>query len=726
MATIVLTAVGGAIGGPIGGLIGAYVGSQIDAEIFKSPAREGPQIKELNVQTSSYGSSIPAVFGAMRVAGSVIWSTDLIENRNKKSGGKGKPATVDYTYSISMAVALSSRPIARIGRIWADGNLLRGAAGDFKVPTEFRVYTGHEDQSADALIASAEGMQNAPAFRGIAYAMFEGLQLGDFGNRIPSLTFEVFERDAPVPISDIASASSGGLIVSTSNETVQGYALEGGDGRAGLSALLSAIPLSLRSNNNHLELNDFWQLSDNAKHAETAAQLDNARYVPPEQYRLHKGKTPISLSVRHYDPAREYQIGVQRSSRADTGRQSGQIDLPATLNANAARRLADLQLLQIQRTQRGWRGHAIIGDNAFKAGDWITAGKSSEIWQITEIEHLGLVSRISAQQAIISNPGDFALAESGRSLSSDDIVIGATQMIVMDLPALSAADPQRSQIAVAAAGLNKAWRSAALFAGTEGSLTAIGITAPAAIIGTAENIVPVHSPWLPDNQNALVIKLLHDDMQLPAGSGSPFSIDAPYIWLAGEVIRYGLAEYLGAARYRISRLIRGCNGSEGKVDNHQIGDKFVLLEADTLRLLDDVSVAADSNLQVEAVGVGDDIPSLASVKVEGLAIKPLPPVHGRARITALNEIILNWVRRVRVDFGWQDGVEQPLIEDTELYSVEIWNGLQLLDTIIADRSELIIPASTIAAWGIASSNDLRFNIKQIGKFAQSNDLIILF
>ena len=32
---------------------------------------------------------------------------------------------------------------------------------------------------------------NAPAYRGTAYAVFDGLQLKDFGNRIPNLTFEV-------------------------------------------------------------------------------------------------------------------------------------------------------------------------------------------------------------------------------------------------------------------------------------------------------------------------------------------------------------------------------------------------------------------------------------------------------------------------------------------------------------------------------------------------------
>jgi hypothetical protein len=150
MATLVLTVVGNVLGGPIGGAIGAAIGQQIDrAVIGGGKAREGPRLKEFDVQTSSYGSAIPAVFGAMRIAGTVIWATDLIERKSKSGGGKGRPSTINYTYSVNMAVALSSRPLSRIGRIWADGNLLRGAAGDFKVQTGFRFYSGNGDQGAD-------------------------------------------------------------------------------------------------------------------------------------------------------------------------------------------------------------------------------------------------------------------------------------------------------------------------------------------------------------------------------------------------------------------------------------------------------------------------------------------------------------------------------------------------------------------------------------------------
>ena len=129
MATLVLTAVGTAVGGPIGGAIGAILGQRADAEIFKPKGRQGPRLGELAVQTSSYGTAIPQLFGSMRVAGTVIWATDLKEDRTSAGGGKGRPKTTNYSYSASFAVALSGRAIGGVSRIWADGKLLRGAGG---------------------------------------------------------------------------------------------------------------------------------------------------------------------------------------------------------------------------------------------------------------------------------------------------------------------------------------------------------------------------------------------------------------------------------------------------------------------------------------------------------------------------------------------------------------------------------------------------------------------
>ena len=137
-----------------------------------------------------------------------------------------------WSYSVSLAVALSSRPVARVGRIWADGKLLRGADGDFNVSTQFRFYPGTEDQEPDSFIASNEGLEKTPAYRGLALAVFEDLELAEFGNRIPFLTFEIFADEGPIIASDILRDASKGLVDCSAMHQLSGYGvrplLEGG------------------------------------------------------------------------------------------------------------------------------------------------------------------------------------------------------------------------------------------------------------------------------------------------------------------------------------------------------------------------------------------------------------------------------------------------------------------------------------------------------------------
>nr|MBX2806274.1 glycoside hydrolase/phage tail family protein [Hyphomicrobiales bacterium] len=83
-------------------------------------------------------------------------------------------------------IALCEGEVTRLGRIWADGDEI--TLTDYT----FRFYRGTQTQTPDSLIEAKVGAGHAPAYRGIAYIVFERLPLENFGNRIPQLNFEVF------------------------------------------------------------------------------------------------------------------------------------------------------------------------------------------------------------------------------------------------------------------------------------------------------------------------------------------------------------------------------------------------------------------------------------------------------------------------------------------------------------------------------------------------------
>ncbi len=204
MATLVLqyagSALGNAVGGPLGALVGraagAIAGQFIDQALFGGKAKRvsGPRLQDLHVQGSSEGTPIPQVFGRVRLAGQLIWATrfdEVASTRTEKAGGKGAPSAgktqvTEFSYFANFAVGLCEGEISRIGRVWADGKEI-----DIS-PFTHRVYTGAEDQVPDSLIEAKQGAGNAPAYRGLAYVVFEALPLAKFGNRLPQLSFEVF------------------------------------------------------------------------------------------------------------------------------------------------------------------------------------------------------------------------------------------------------------------------------------------------------------------------------------------------------------------------------------------------------------------------------------------------------------------------------------------------------------------------------------------------------
>nr|MBA2467041.1 hypothetical protein [Sphingomonas sp.] len=341
MATLVLTAVGTALGGPLGGAIGTLIGQSFDQQLFGSASR-GPRLGDLTVQTSTYGTQIPRIYGSMRVAGSVIWATELEESETQ-TGAKGQPAMTVYSYSVSFAVALSSRPKGSIKRIWADGKLLRGAAGDLKVTTEFRFHEGGEDQEVDPLIGSVEGISQAPAYRGLATAVFENLELAEFGNRIPFLTFE-FEADAfAPPLSAILSDASEAQIDSDSATPIDGYAAYGASIKAAVEPLVRHFGLELFDDGSRLRpataAAPIQVRDDDLGNSAGAERADRM-----ERDQAPSRALPATLTLAYYEASRDYQTAQVRAAISEFNGTHEDSQIAAVLSADFARALVETEL----------------------------------------------------------------------------------------------------------------------------------------------------------------------------------------------------------------------------------------------------------------------------------------------------------------------------------------------------------------------------------------------
>lgn len=216
LGTFVFPGVGTALGFALGSLVGGIAGRLLFP--IDQPGIEGPRLNDLQVQSATYGIGIPLVYGTARMAGNIIWAQDIKETAHESGGGgkggafaKGGPSVTTYTYSITLAIGLCRGPITGVRRIWANNELLFDFSQPAAVPenalkaelselnndNEFlqsrtRLYRGTETQLPDHAIQAIEGAANTPAYRGLAYMVFENLQLTtEFHNVPPNLEFEV-------------------------------------------------------------------------------------------------------------------------------------------------------------------------------------------------------------------------------------------------------------------------------------------------------------------------------------------------------------------------------------------------------------------------------------------------------------------------------------------------------------------------------------------------------
>ncbi len=152
--------------------------------------------------------------------------------------------------------------------------------------------------------------------------------------------------------------------------------------------------------------------------------------------------------------------------------------------------------------------------------------------------------------------------------------------------------------------------------------------------------------------------------------------------IGDELVQFQNAELIGERTYRLSRLLRGRQGTEWAVGSHSAGDRFILLSP----ALYGTAIANNligRQLFYKGVSVGNSLGNTDEVTFTytGRNLKPFAPVHVKGVRDGSGNLSISWIRRSRVDAEWRDGVGIPLGEESELYEVEILDGSTVVRTI---------------------------------------------
>lgn len=291
----------------------------------------------------------------------------------------------------------------------------------------------------------------------------------------------------------------------------------------------------------------------------------------------------------------------------------------------------------------------------------------------------------------------------------------------LDIPLLTDLDEGANPVIYAAAAPYGAgtWPGAVLFRNQSGEYSdevAAVDSASAVTWGTASTALPDGRATLWDRLSAVSVVLQTGSLTGCTAADLDADPTRNLARWGNELVQFATATLTAPNTYLLSTLKRGRRGTEWACTGHLANEVFVLLDHAVVvaRPLSEVgteqSYKAVTNGRTEAGAF-----PLTLDPFSGASKKPYAPCHLRAAKNAgTGDWTLNWVRRTRIGGAWTGGTPIPLGETTELYKVEIMDGVTVKRTIsgLTTPTATYTDAQQVTDWG-ATQASISWRVRQI-------------
>lgn len=770
------TSAGQIVGGVVGAVVGFYMGGPMGAYqgfaigytlggIADPPAQatvDGPRLDDLRVMTSSYGDTIPLVYGPQsRTSGVMIWSTDLIEEEVDEEGGKGGGGggSTSYTYHMSLAVLISGRPGKSVSRIWGNGKLIFDIAnadgspaippvsqvngqvitknmGTHTVFEELHFWPGSTTQVPDPWIEANEGAGQVPDYSGMTYVVIKDIQLADFGNRPPNLEFE-FKADDVISVGAIAlditnRCGLGPVSAAHLTDQVRGYAISGSSNGAGaLAPLAMAYHFDVAEHAGQIRcIKRGRSMKGTIPIGQLGGRDPSGTPIEPINFSTQSAVgLPREITVQFADVDLDYQPNAQRAFRDRGDVQANEaVQVPLALTADEGRKIADRLLWSPWTARRG----ATTSTN----DRWIRRGPGDVLGipVAGQILPYRLIKVIRGDNGVIEwelQRDDTQVYESnatgtqGHSNDNPLLLPGETKLSLIDCPILQDND-DNTGFYWAVTAVNEGWRGASIRRSVDGGTTYghmsdVGIRTR---IGTVSSALPSGPTAYWDDGNTLTVVLDYAGHTLESRDDAAVLAGANAIWLGpatgqgGEVLQFGTATLIAPQTYQLSHLLRGRLGTEANVGTHGSNERMVFLSSATVGRSDFGAGDWNASRLYKPVShlVSIDDTASQSFTNTGVGKKPYSPVHIAGTRDGSNNLTVTWVRRSRLRSAGLAG-PVPLGEVTEAYEVDIVVASVVVRTIASTTPTITYTAAQQTTDGITPGNPVTLRVYQISDVA---------
>jgi hypothetical protein len=329
-------------------------------------------------------------------------------------------------------------------------------------------------------------------------------------------------------------------------------------------------------------------------------------------------------------------------------------------------------------------------------------------FEIAEIRD-GLVRRVTAR-SLASGTAVATGVDRPLAASAGPAVRSLPHIVMAHLPPLPA-DATRSRLVAAAYA--QPWPGSVQL--VDDATGALAVNLPRrGLLGTVAAPMPLSPTGVWDNASAVEVTLLAGHLS----SAEPLAVLSGSNRLAvetdaggWEVIGFAQAELVSPGRYRLTRLLRGLEGTPAGMA--AVGKAVMVLDSRAIALPVEPSWLGESR-DFRAYAGPTDIEGVALAVVTGLApALPLPPVHLRASRAADGDIALRWVRRSRADGDGWGAADSPLEHVPERYRLTILDGTTAVRTLEVDGPAAVYAGSEQLADFGAPPGAFAFTVAQI-------------
>ncbi|HWU18170.1 MAG TPA: phage tail protein, partial [Devosia sp.] len=166
-----------------------------------------------------------------------------------------------------------------------------------------------------------------------------------------------------------------------------------------------------------------------------------------------------------------------------------------------------------------------------------------------------------------------------------------------------------------------------------------------------------------------------DELAVLAGSNR-IAVESGGNW---EVIGFEVAELVAPGQFRLSRLLRGLEGTQPMAV--AAGSRVIVLDGRAAVLPVETHLLGEERVFRVYAGGSDVTGTVWPVSTGVAPALPLPPAQLRARRGSGGDVTLSWVRRSRADGDGWGAVEAPLEHQPEGYRIAILIGSTLVRTL---------------------------------------------